>query len=243
MVEPMSRLVPLSLALGALLGSLVPPTSLAYEDYSLQEGMSCNVCHVDTRTFMLTPRGREYKRNGYSFEVKVSPTVTPKPGRGGSRAPAIRTPVEAPLKQLMQRSAEVLREAAGTLAMGDYEEAAETAAELQELAGKIEANYRAERSSAADLSRQFRDAAFQLERTLRTGAERRPDFAPLHLGRVVKACLRCHHLEGFSKEDWSRDRDPFGHAPRIHRHRPDARSPRPEGALPSRARNWNGVRR
>jgi hypothetical protein len=215
----------------------------AYEDYSVQEGMSCSVCHKDTRTYLLTPRGREYKRNGYSFTVKPTPLVTPKPGTPGARSMRQRTPVVMPLKQLMTRSSEVLQEASRTLAVGYYEKTAEAASELNELAGKIEAAYRPEGSAAKDLARLLRDACFRLERTLRTGEDSRPDFAPLQLGRVVTACLRCHHQEGISQEDWSRDRDPQGHGPRIHRHRPDSRSVRPEGALPSRARNWNGIRR
>lgn len=226
------------------LAALASP-SWSYEDYSLQEGMSCSVCHVDTRTFLLTPRGREYKRNGYSFEVKPSqpdPSL-PGDGRRPGSTPAIRTPVKMPLVQLMTRASQVLQDASRTLAMGHYEKAAEAAAELQDLAGKIEGAYGAEGRAASDLARLLRDACFQLERTLRTGEERRPDFAPLHLGRVVGACLRCHHLEGISQEDWSRDRDPQGHGPRIHRHRPDSPSQRPEGAIPSRARNWNGNRR
>jgi hypothetical protein len=234
---------PFPLSTLVLFTFFLPSCASAYEDYALEEGMSCNVCHKDTRTFLLTPRGREYKHNGYSFKVKVAPLVTPKPGSKKTRLRGPRTPVTSPIKQLMTRSNQVLQETSRTVAQGYYERAARAAGELQELAGKIEGSYRSDRSATADLARLLRNAAFRLERTLRTEGDRRPDLAPLHLGRVVGACLRCHLLEGISQEEWSRDQDPSGHAPRLHRHRPDARTPRPEGPLPSRSRSWNEIRR
>lgn len=229
------------LALATVLALLPPQAARAYEDYALREGMRCSACHEDTRTFVLTERGRDYVRNGYRFDVAApTPPLTPRPTPAPAAPPAT---TGSPMKQLMTRAQEVLEEASRTLALGYYERATRAASELQDLAGKIEAQYRADSRAAGDMARTMRDAAFQLERTLRTDAERRVKLAPLGLSRVLGACLRCHVVEGFSQEDWSRDPGEHGHRGLGERHRPESSTRRPEGAIPSRARRWTGTRR
>lgn len=231
-----------------LLGLLLATPGTAYEDYALSEGLRCSACHQDEETFLLTKRGREYKANGYSFEVPKATTMDPKaPKRPKGPPPAeIRSrPVPEADTQVMRRAEQVLQDAARAVALGHYERAAVAAGELQDLAGKMEGHRRALRTAAADLAAVTRDAAFQLERTLRTGGDRRPQMAPLMLGRVTGACLRCHVSAGLSTEDWSRDatRPEVAHGAPRQRHRPHSRSGRPEGPLPSGRRNWDGESR
>lgn len=233
------------LASSAALGLLVAATGWSYEDYALSEGLRCSACHQDEETFLLTDRGREYKANGYSFDPPPAATMQPKVPEARTSPRVRSTPVPEADTQVMRRAEQVFQDAARAVAMGHYERAAVAAGELQELAGKMEGHRRAQRRVAADLAAVTRDAAFRLERTLRTGGDRRPQMAPLMLGRVAGSCLRCHVSAGISTESWSRDasRPEVAHGDPHQRHRPHSRSARPEGALPSGRRSWDGERR
>lgn len=228
------------------LALLLAASASAYEDYALSEGLRCSACHQDEETFLLTDRGREFKANGYSFDSPPAATMRPKGPSKGPVGPGVRAePVPEADVQVMRRAEQVLQDAARAVALGHYERAAVAASELQDLAGKMQAHRRALRTAAADLAAVTRDAAFELERVLRTGGDRRPQMAPLMLGRVTGACLKCHLSAGISTEDWSRDasQPEVAHDDPRQRHRPHSRSGRPEGALPSRRRDWDGDRR
>ncbi len=223
------------LALACLIPSGGP--AFAYEDFSRREGMRCAECHVDLTGFGLTDRGKEYKLNGYSF-----PSSTPAP-----TAPATPDPTDVavsvdprtmtPMKSVMRRTREALWITVEAVADGRYGAAVEGAKKLHDLGGRIEGHLRSAGRGNADTARALRDAAYRLERTLRTGGDRRLALAPIQVGQIVGTCLTCHAIEGLTDESFRLA------GPREEPSGPDAIGVRPETPLPRRERGATGSRR